>query len=67
VFNVHRILNNNQHYYYARIISTVEVEVKLRPPVSRPVYRGVELPSGTHDQIFFCIENYGFLDVGRPL
>jgi hypothetical protein len=31
----------------------VEVELKLRPTVSRPVYRGVEPPSGTHDQIFF--------------
>jgi hypothetical protein len=45
----------------------VEVEVKLRPTVSRPVYRGVELPSVTHENIFFCIYNCGLLDVGRPL
>jgi hypothetical protein len=30
----------------------VEVEVKLRPMVSRPVYLGVELPSATQDQSF---------------
>jgi hypothetical protein len=46
----------------------LEVEVKLRPTVSRLVYHGVVLPSGTHDQIiFFCLENWGFLDVERPL
>jgi hypothetical protein len=29
------------------------VEVKLRPTIIRPVYRGVGLPPGTQDQIFF--------------
>jgi hypothetical protein len=44
----------------------VEVEVELRPTLSRPVCHGVGLPSGAHDQIFgFCL--CGFLEVGRPL
>jgi hypothetical protein len=34
----------------------VEVEVNLRPPVSRPVCLGVRRPSGTHNQFFFCLE-----------
>jgi hypothetical protein len=34
----------------------VEVEVNLRPTVSRPVYLGVRRPSGTHDQFFFSLE-----------
>jgi hypothetical protein len=42
----------------------------LRPTVSRPVSLGVRHPSGTHDQFspsFSCIDNCGFLGVGRPL
>jgi hypothetical protein len=34
----------------------VEVEVILRPPVSRPVRLGVRHPSGTRDQFFFLFE-----------
>jgi hypothetical protein len=34
----------------------VEVEVNLRPTVSRPVCLGVRRPSGTCDQIFFLLE-----------
>jgi hypothetical protein len=34
----------------------VEVEVTLRPAVSRPVCLGVRRPSGTHDQFFFLLE-----------
>jgi hypothetical protein len=34
----------------------VEVEVNLRPTVSRTVCPGVRRPSGTHDQFFFCLE-----------
>jgi hypothetical protein len=33
-----------------------EVEVKLRPTVSRPVRLGVRHPSGTRDQFFFLLE-----------
>jgi hypothetical protein len=33
----------------------VEVEVNLRPTVSRPVCLGVRRPSGTFDQFFFLI------------
>jgi hypothetical protein len=49
-------------------LQAAEVEVKLRPTVSRPVYLGIGLPSGAHDQIFvFCLDNCGFLDMGLPL
>jgi hypothetical protein len=34
----------------------VEVEIKLRPTVSRPVRVGVSHPSGTLDQFFFVLE-----------
>jgi hypothetical protein len=34
----------------------VEVEVNLRPTVSRPVCLGVVHPSGTRDQFFFLLE-----------
>jgi hypothetical protein len=34
----------------------VEVEVNLRPTVSRPVCLGVRRPSGTRDQFFFLPE-----------
>jgi hypothetical protein len=33
-----------------------EVEVKIRPPVSRPVSHSVRPPSGTRDQFFFLLE-----------
>jgi hypothetical protein len=36
--------------------TTVEVEVNLRPTVSRSVCPGVRLPSGTRDQFFFLLE-----------
>jgi hypothetical protein len=36
--------------------SQSEVEVTLRPPVSRPVRPGVRRPSGTRDQFFFLLE-----------
>jgi hypothetical protein len=43
-------------------VKVEEVEVKLRPTYSRPVYPGVGFPSGTHDQIFFfCLTIVGFL------
>jgi hypothetical protein len=34
----------------------VEVEVNLRPTVSRPVYLRIRRPSGTRDQFFFLLE-----------
>jgi hypothetical protein len=34
----------------------VEVEVTLRPTVSRLVSLGVRRPSGTRDQFFFLLE-----------
>jgi hypothetical protein len=37
-------------------IGNVEVEVNLRPTVSRPVCLGVRRPSGTSDQFFFLLE-----------
>jgi hypothetical protein len=37
-------------------IKDAEVEVKLRPTVSRPVRLGVRHPSGTRDQFFFLLE-----------
>jgi hypothetical protein len=40
----------------------VEVEVKLRPTVSRPIYLGVVLPSRAHDQMFVpWLTTAGFL------
>jgi hypothetical protein len=36
----------------------VEVEVNLRPTVSRPVCLGVGNPSGTRDQFFFYLRNF---------
>jgi hypothetical protein len=38
------------------ITLVVEVEVNLRPTLSRPVCLGVRHPSGTCDQIFFLLE-----------
>jgi hypothetical protein len=43
-------------------ICDVEVEVNLRPTVSRPVFLGVGIPSGSHDQIsFISLTIAGFL------
>jgi hypothetical protein len=39
------------HYFLPSL--EVEVEVTLRPTVSRSVSLGVRLPSGTRDQFFF--------------
>jgi hypothetical protein len=40
------------------MFSGVDVEVKLRPTVTRPVCLGVRHPSGTPDQFFFLLENF---------
>jgi hypothetical protein len=40
--------------YYSEV--EVEVEVNLRPTVSRQVCIGVRRPSGTRDQFFFLLE-----------
>jgi hypothetical protein len=37
-------------------IVEVEIEVKLRPTISRPVRLGVRHPSGTRDQFLFLLE-----------
>jgi hypothetical protein len=39
----------------------IEVEVNLRPTVSRPVHRGVWLPSRDGDQSFFLYDDCSFL------
>jgi hypothetical protein len=44
---------------------TIQVGVKFRPTISRPVCLGVEIPSGAHEQIFLS-HNFGFLELGRP-
>jgi hypothetical protein len=42
-----------------------EVEVKLRPAISRPVCLAVGVPSGAHDKIFVsCLTTAGFLLCG---
>jgi hypothetical protein len=33
----------------------VEIEFKLLPTISRPVYLGVGFPSGAHDQVFYSV------------
>jgi hypothetical protein len=45
----------------------VEVEVNLRRTGSLSVWLGFWLPSRAHDQIFLLSDNYGFLDVERPI
>jgi hypothetical protein len=43
------------------------MKLKIRPPVNRPEFPRFGLPSGTHNQLFFCIDNWVILDVRRPL
>jgi hypothetical protein len=38
------------------VCNSVEVEVNLRPTISRPVCLGVRHPSGTRNQLFFLLE-----------
>jgi hypothetical protein len=44
------------HILVDRCRLPLEVEVNLRPTVSRPVCLGVRCPSGTCDQFFFLLE-----------
>jgi hypothetical protein len=49
-------------YWMSYFSFLIEIEVNLRPTVSRPVRPGVGLPSGAHDQIFaFSLTIAGFL------
>jgi hypothetical protein len=41
---------------YLLVIIEAEVEVDLRPAVSRPVCLGVRRPSESRDQFFFLLE-----------
>jgi hypothetical protein len=43
-------------YVLLQCVSSSDVEVTLRPTVSRPVCLGVRRPSGTRDQFFFLLE-----------
>jgi hypothetical protein len=49
------------------LLSLVEVEVKLLPTVSRPVYLGVGPSFLAHDQILLLPDNCGLYDMGHPL
>jgi hypothetical protein len=48
--------NTPPHHILLCFSSSLEVEVNLRPTVSRPVCLGVRHPSGTSDQFFFVLE-----------
>jgi hypothetical protein len=53
----HRLSSNELHGVVSlKTHRTVEVEVNLRPTVSRSVCLGVRRPSGTSDQFFFLLE-----------
>jgi hypothetical protein len=53
-----RTSTNISCIFFHRSLSTtiVEVEVTLRPTISRPVSLGVRRPSGTRDQFYFLLE-----------
>jgi hypothetical protein len=48
-------------FLYQGFAWLVEVEVTLRPTVSRSVCPGVRPPSGTHDQFYFLLQTVAFL------
>jgi hypothetical protein len=52
--NCRNVLNEGRPHF--QLPTIVEVEVNLRPTVSRPVCPGERRPSGTRDQFFFLLE-----------
>jgi hypothetical protein len=50
------LLGHLERANFNHCTTDIEVEVNLRPTVSRLVCPGVRRPSGTHDQFFFLLE-----------
>jgi hypothetical protein len=55
-WRIKSIVNCERWSFNLLMFSGVEVEVNLRPTVSRPVRLGVRRPSGTRDQFLYLLE-----------